>query len=182
MSSVAAAINGFVPWTIISQLMPMSSFMSETEAFMQREGEYNAPKAILRQLRRSPTPPSDPRTSEETTSPPARTRTLSRSSESSTTISGFKTGETIQTVNTTGWREPQSFEIFRAVERKDVVFLMEVRYVHSCMPHTPGALCTSPAEIELFTYVSYTRDFLITRKRPSYFYAALVTRRLFFMP
>ena len=97
---------------------------------MQREGEHSAPNAILRQLRRSPSPPSDPRTSEEVSPPPPRARTLSRSSISSTSTSSTKAVETIVTKPTTAWREPQPFEIFRAVERKDIVFLMEVRYFY----------------------------------------------------
>ncbi|KAF8517844.1 hypothetical protein JB92DRAFT_3142228 [Gautieria morchelliformis] len=101
-------------------------------AFMQREGTQSAPKAILRQLRRSPSPPSDQRMSEErmpeeSRSPRPRARTLSRSSVGSTGTSGTKVGDTSPTTTTSKWREPQPFEIFRAVERKDIVFLMEVR-------------------------------------------------------
>lgn len=95
---------------------------------MRREGEHSAPKAILRQLRRSPTPPTDAHASEEAMTSPSRTRTLSQSSEGSTDASGVKTREPSHTIATTSWREPQPFEIFRAIERKDIVFLMEVRY------------------------------------------------------
>jgi hypothetical protein len=108
--------------------------MSVNQAFMQREGSQSAPKAILRELRRSPSPPSDRRMSEERipeeSSPPRpRARTLSRSSVSSTSTSATKVGVTSGTTTTSEWREPQPFEIFRAVERKDIVFLMEVRYI-----------------------------------------------------
>jgi hypothetical protein len=96
---------------------------------MQREGAQSAPKAVLRQLRRSPTPPLEPRPSEEHSPPSTRARTLSLSSQSPTSTSGTKTAEIPPMMTTTGWREPQSFEIFRAVERKDIVFLMEVRYI-----------------------------------------------------
>lgn len=54
---------------------------------------------------------------------------LRRQSNSSDTSSS--TGSSLKFKNTrlnsTNWREPQAFEIFRAIERKDIVFLMEIR-------------------------------------------------------
>lgn len=129
MPPFAITIHGFVLAWSMSLIFDWTN-----QAFIQREGVQCAPKAVLRQLRRSPTPPLEhsSRPSEEHSPPPGRTRTLSWSRDSSdSTSSATKSVKDMPMVTATGWREPQSFEIFRAVERKDIVFLMEVRYV-SC--------------------------------------------------
>ncbi|KAG6813491.1 hypothetical protein H0H92_010516 [Tricholoma furcatifolium] len=89
---------------------------------MLREAKDLAPKAILRQLRRSPTPPSEEPHAPTPSS--AHARTTSQSSENSLTAP--KSPKT-QINRTAAWTEPQPFEVFRAIERKDLVFLMEVR-------------------------------------------------------
>jgi len=96
-----------------------------TMAFMRREAEHDVSKALVRQLRRSPSPTLNSPASDEPTSP-RLSRRLSRSSESSF-ISTSHTDGPVQNVSTTNWKEPQPFEVLRAVEQKDIVFLMEVR-------------------------------------------------------
>ncbi|TDL29355.1 hypothetical protein BD410DRAFT_779753 [Rickenella mellea] len=93
--------------------------------FLQREGERTAPKSVLKHLRRSPSPPGSP---DETEFHRRR-----RSSTASSTVSNETTppnGQTAiprKTKGTVTWKEPQAYEIFSAVERKDIMFLMEVR-------------------------------------------------------
>ncbi|KAG2135919.1 uncharacterized protein EDB93DRAFT_1170271 [Suillus bovinus] len=100
-----------------------------TTGFLQREAEQNAPKAVLRQLRRSPTPPS-PTTeyhdATEGTSPHAwRRGSVSSDSDQTSPAQSLFTFSRSQASG--GWKEPQPFEVFRAIERKDIMFLMEVR-------------------------------------------------------
>ncbi|KAF8558887.1 hypothetical protein OG21DRAFT_1474706 [Imleria badia] len=98
-----------------------------SSAFLQREASQAAPKAIIRQLRRSPTPPTSPSPSEEpedgerrnSVSPSASPTSPTTPSSWSISIPNFSSTKT--------WKEPQPFEIFRAIERKDIMFLMEVR-------------------------------------------------------
>ncbi|KAF8529068.1 hypothetical protein BU17DRAFT_37260 [Hysterangium stoloniferum] len=97
-----------------------------TIAFMQREAEYGVSKALVRQLRRrSSSPTLESPALDEPTSP-RLSRRLSRTSEGSFTSTSNTDGP-IRDVSTTNWKEPQPFEVLRAVERKDIVFLMEVR-------------------------------------------------------
>ncbi|KAG5644064.1 hypothetical protein DXG03_009154 [Asterophora parasitica] len=87
---------------------------------MLREAKELAPKAILRQLRRSPSPPSDydsPHTPER-----ERRESVSSMGSSSSTPKSPKVVTKIS-----AWKEPQAFEVFRAIEQKDIVFLMEIR-------------------------------------------------------
>lgn len=100
-----------------------------TTGFLQREAEQNAPKAVLRQLRRSPTPPS-PTTeyhdaTEDTQSHTGRRGSVSSESDQTSPTRSLFTISRSQPSG--GWKEPQPFEVFRAVERKDIMFLMEVR-------------------------------------------------------
>ncbi|KAG1820276.1 uncharacterized protein BJ212DRAFT_1297715 [Suillus subaureus] len=97
--------------------------------FLQREAEQNAPKAVLRQLRRSPTPPS-PTTeyhdlTEDTPPHVGRRGSVSSTSEQSSPTQSLFTFSRNQPSR--GWKEPQPFEVFRAIEHKDIMFLMEVR-------------------------------------------------------
>ncbi|THV08644.1 hypothetical protein K435DRAFT_740905 [Dendrothele bispora CBS 962.96] len=107
-----------------------------SNSFLQREADQVAPKAILRQLRRSPTPPSDTpedgseqAEQDENQSDHRRERTLSSASEGSTkSIIGLLKRQTSKSLNGKGpWKDPQPYEVLRAVERKDVMFLMEIR-------------------------------------------------------
>lgn len=100
-----------------------------TTGFLQREAEQNAPKAVLRQLRRSPTPPSPTTEYHDATedTPPhvGRRGSVSSSSEQSSPKQSLFTFSRSQPSG--GWKEPQPFEVFRAIEHKDIMFLMEVR-------------------------------------------------------
>ncbi|KAJ8698236.1 hypothetical protein PTI98_004968 [Pleurotus ostreatus] len=107
--------------------------------FLQREAEYSAPRAILRQLRRSPSPPQTPvdeeadEDEEQTTiltdtpespmdAPPSPTFSIKSAVRSVLRAKSFQ-----QRPQSTPWKEPQPFEVFRAVEQKDIMFLMEIR-------------------------------------------------------
>ncbi|KAG6335325.1 hypothetical protein ID866_3757 [Astraeus odoratus] len=98
--------------------------------FLQREADQTAPKTILRQLRRSPTPPLTPPPaldSEESDTGQQRTSVSSPVSPSSPSTSSFKSVILPSSPASRAWKEPQPFEVFRAIERKDIMFLMEVR-------------------------------------------------------
>ncbi|KII94778.1 hypothetical protein PLICRDRAFT_99080 [Plicaturopsis crispa FD-325 SS-3] len=98
--------------------------------FLQREAERDAPKAIIRQLRRSPSPPpSPPQDAEDAEDDAPLTPQIERrNSVSSTTSPSPKPPVVGKTTPSRGsWKDPQPFEVFRAIERKDVMYLMEVR-------------------------------------------------------
>ncbi|KAL4264211.1 hypothetical protein AB1N83_004585 [Pleurotus pulmonarius] len=107
--------------------------------FLQREAEYSAPRAILRQLRRSPSPPQSPvdgeaESDEEQTliqtdvpqspmdAPPSPTFSIKSAVKSVLRAKSFQ-----HRPQSVPWKEPQPFEVFRAVEQKDIMFLMEIR-------------------------------------------------------
>ncbi|KAG2047418.1 hypothetical protein BDR06DRAFT_1030861 [Suillus hirtellus] len=100
-----------------------------TTGFLQREAEQNAPRAVLRQLRRSPTPPSPTTEYHDAPEdiPPHVEIRGSVSSESDQTSSTRSLFSFSRSQPSGGWKEPQPFEVFRAIERKDIMFLMEVR-------------------------------------------------------
>lgn len=93
--------------------------------FMEREATQSAPKAVLRQLRRSPTPPS-PESDARYDELPPRTRRASVSSVISS-LSPKSIESPTKDIRTSTWAEPQPFEVLRAIERKDIVYLMEIR-------------------------------------------------------
>ncbi|EGO00931.1 hypothetical protein SERLA73DRAFT_178937 [Serpula lacrymans var. lacrymans S7.3] len=97
--------------------------------FLEREAQQDAPKAVLRQLRRSPTPPQSPTAEDEVTPPsPKQNDSASSPPSASPTQSTFRFNFPFKSAKPQGaWKEPQPFEIFRAVEQKDIMFLMEVR-------------------------------------------------------
>lgn len=90
-------------------------------AFLQREAEHQAPLAIIRQLRRSPSFTGEGENAAEASESGkagengSRSRTVSLASK---TVSKRSTP-----MPPTGWKPPQQFEIFRAIERKDIMFL-----------------------------------------------------------
>ncbi|KAF7352865.1 hypothetical protein MVEN_01253500 [Mycena venus] len=114
-----------------------------TTGFLQREAEIDAPKAILRQLRRSPTPspPNSPELETEQSPLAAdenpghqRRPSLSSLASSASSIKSF--GSSLirrqDGKSHSSWKEPQAsvvlpYEVLRAVERKDVMYLMEIR-------------------------------------------------------
>ncbi|KAJ3922819.1 hypothetical protein F5877DRAFT_32964 [Lentinula edodes] len=95
-------------------------------SFIQREAEMAAPRAILRQLRRSPSPPSE---ADDLDSEDGRhTRNPSSVSTESTSPSASPSRSSLETQRiNSAWKEPQPFEVLRAVERKDLIYLMEIR-------------------------------------------------------
>lgn len=102
-----------------------------TTGFLQREAEQNAPKAVLRQLRRSPTPPLSPTTechdvTDDTPPHPGRRDSVSSNPDQSSPTRALA-GIFSRSQPSGSWKEPQPFEVFRAIERKDIMFLMEVR-------------------------------------------------------
>jgi len=108
-----------------------------TTAFIQREAEQIAPKTVLKQLRRTPTPPPESEDEDvieedevESDSAPQHTRrpsiTSVLSSISSATSNSVR-GITSKRRDRGPWKDPQPYEVFRAVEQKDVMFLMEIR-------------------------------------------------------
>ncbi|KZT12711.1 uncharacterized protein LAESUDRAFT_12495 [Laetiporus sulphureus 93-53] len=124
-------------------------------AFIQREAEQLAPKAIIKQLRH--TPPSSPELDaasplpeesiegeveeeqpvpqtpqeEETIPSPSRAKSLSSVLSSislpSPNFSLRRSSRSVASTGTRPWKEPEPYEVFRAVEKKDIMFLMEVR-------------------------------------------------------
>jgi len=103
--------------------------------FLQREGEKSAPKSLLRQLVRIPSPPQSLLNDEPTSPRPESLRERSPSvssskseiAPSSTTTNGWLLAGKGKSSKQSSWKDPQPFEIFRAIERKDVMFIMEIR-------------------------------------------------------
>ncbi|THH12385.1 hypothetical protein EW145_g42 [Phellinidium pouzarii] len=99
-----------------------------SSSFMDREGGRNAPKELMKQLRRESLPPLSPPV--ETDAPSfdreRRTRTDSTTSEGSSSRRGWFSSK-IKRSSVGPWKEPESYEIFRAIEKKDIMFLMEIR-------------------------------------------------------
>ncbi|KAF9075928.1 hypothetical protein BDP27DRAFT_1314741 [Rhodocollybia butyracea] len=95
-------------------------------SFIQREAERVAPQAILRQLRRSPPAASDDESDGDHSRAPSSASTASMSPPASPTTSRINDQDNLQKFGD-GWKEPQPFEVLRAVERKDIIYLMEVR-------------------------------------------------------
>ncbi|KAJ7744528.1 hypothetical protein DFH07DRAFT_834634 [Mycena maculata] len=103
-------------------------------SFLEREAELVAPKAVLRQLRRSPTPsPPDSSGLEaevEETSGHQRRPSLTSLASSTSSIKSFGSSfmqRRQDAKSQSSWKEPQPFEVLRAVENKDIMYLMEVR-------------------------------------------------------
>ncbi|KIY46657.1 hypothetical protein FISHEDRAFT_66406 [Fistulina hepatica ATCC 64428] len=110
-------------------------------AVLRREADQMLEIIKLRKLRRSPTPPTSSDTSsecsveEEHPSERERQRTLSTSSQSprSATAALRSVGRALawsgqdRKSQTTAFREPEPYEVLRAVERKDLMYLMQVR-------------------------------------------------------
>ncbi|THH17941.1 hypothetical protein EW146_g2945 [Bondarzewia mesenterica] len=93
-------------------------------SFLQREAEQMAPKSVLKQLRRSPTPPSPGAIEDALSSPIVDPRPIALRSP---TVSSPKLRLSKDANTNTVWQEPQPYEVLRAVERKDIAYLMEVR-------------------------------------------------------
>ncbi|KAK7696646.1 hypothetical protein QCA50_001304 [Cerrena zonata] len=111
-------------------------------AFIQREARSLLPKAELEQIRRELTPPEDdfpddePETMDEappddqSTEPqPELSRKRSVSSIFSTISARAKAAKAFASQNRASkpWRDPEPYEVFSAIERKDIMYLMEIR-------------------------------------------------------
>ncbi|KIY73676.1 hypothetical protein CYLTODRAFT_416707 [Cylindrobasidium torrendii FP15055 ss-10] len=93
-------------------------------AFIEREAELTAPGAILRQLRRSPPPrDDDPSNSEIPASPTSSRHSRTGTSDTEATSPSL----TYAATPTIPWKEPLGWEVLRAVERKDIEYLIQVR-------------------------------------------------------
>ncbi|KAL5508156.1 hypothetical protein ACEPAH_5774 [Sanghuangporus vaninii] len=95
-------------------------------SFLEREAQANAPKEVQRQLERSLSSSS----SSSTDGGVIRERRSSTLKSPSTDSGSSRTSwfsPKRSKPSTTPWKEPQLYEVFRAIERKDVMFLMEVR-------------------------------------------------------
>jgi hypothetical protein len=79
------------------------SVLTLYKGFIHREAEQEAPKAIIRQLRRSPTPPLTD--SEEAS--PRETRPRTSSTSSSSSRFSFPSSPTQTIASTTSWKDPQ---------------------------------------------------------------------------
>lgn len=81
-----------------------------SQAFLQREASQAAPKAVLRQLRRSPTPPSSPPPSEEPedSSTGERRNSVSQNASPTSPTTPSSWSFTIPKFGSTKtWKEPQ---------------------------------------------------------------------------
>ncbi|KAJ3766366.1 hypothetical protein FB446DRAFT_758223 [Lentinula raphanica] len=99
-------------------------------SFIQREAEQVAPRAILRQLRRSPSPESDNDDDDGDDGAHSRSPSSASTQLSSPPNSPSQSNHHHPQPNpksNPAWKEPQPFEILAAVERKDVMYLMQVR-------------------------------------------------------
>ncbi|KAG7097055.1 hypothetical protein E1B28_004445 [Marasmius oreades] len=106
-------------------------------SFIQREAEDSISKAELKQLRRTPTPPSpqaeDHEDAEEqevmdTDLSKRRGSDVSTTSSASTRSPKQPLSKHEEDQKAIGsWKDPQPFEVLRAVEQKNIVYLMEIR-------------------------------------------------------
>jgi len=98
-------------------------------AFLEREGARSAPIAIIKQIkRRLSDSDSGTEFGDQDNSGESRNRRPSTSGSLSPQTSPIRKSPRVPAVDKPReWKEPQPFEIFRAVERKDIMFLMQVR-------------------------------------------------------
>ncbi|CDO74078.1 hypothetical protein BN946_scf185043.g128 [Trametes cinnabarina] len=115
-----------------------------TSAFLQREAEHLAPKAIeaeLERIRKSleiPPPPTlqDVEEHKSPSGSPTASPNSKRKSFLSSLPAAFHAANMLRTASqgsSSGsrlWKAPEPYEILRAIERKDIMFLMEVRDRH----------------------------------------------------
>ncbi|TFY72739.1 hypothetical protein EVG20_g247 [Dentipellis fragilis] len=98
--------------------------------FLQREADTIAPKSIIKQLRRSPSPPSIDELQEALSSPlieSTASPTISSPTLSERLFPQHAAGKAKAQAPRGRWKEPEPYEVLRAVERRDVMYLMEVR-------------------------------------------------------
>jgi hypothetical protein len=122
------------------------------QAFMQREGEQRAPREVIKQLRRSPsleqdrepsadgdenwqeveTTPTEPESESQPSTPLASPSASLRRFSFFDTVKAAKKAlpnlnQPRNAKSSGAWTEPQPWQISRAIEQKDVMFLMDVR-------------------------------------------------------
>ncbi|KAI0676826.1 hypothetical protein C8Q78DRAFT_1086682 [Trametes maxima] len=109
-----------------------------TSGFLQREAERVAPRAVEAELERirkaleTPPPPSL-QEAEQKSSPssPTASPKAKRKSFLGVLPSAFQAAKMLRTASQSGehraWKAPEPYEILRAIERRDIMFLMEVR-------------------------------------------------------
>ncbi|KAH9947265.1 hypothetical protein B0H21DRAFT_692334 [Amylocystis lapponica] len=97
-------------------------------AFLQREADQVAPKAMIRQLRRTPTPTSPSSAiSDEETQELQEDDGVDQQQEEEEEEEVLSRSRSERGQAKKPWKDPEPFEIFRAIEKKDIMFLMEVR-------------------------------------------------------
>lgn len=84
-----------------------TTFTDYIQGFIQREAEQIAPMAILKQLRRTPTPPTP--TEEEVR--PRRLSVTSQSSSSPSSPTAGKKAARPKSMPSTSWKEPQVLRV-----------------------------------------------------------------------
>ncbi|KAI0352692.1 hypothetical protein OH77DRAFT_1497725 [Trametes cingulata] len=110
-----------------------------SSGFLQREAERVAPKAVeaeLERIRKSleiPPPPTPQEVEEEKSQPssPPMSPKSKRKSFLDALPAAFQAAKMLRTASQgrgdRPWKAPEPYEILRAIERKDIMFLMEVR-------------------------------------------------------
>ncbi|KAI0771473.1 hypothetical protein BD413DRAFT_475639 [Trametes elegans] len=110
-----------------------------TSGFLQREAERVAPKAVEAELERIrkaleiPPPPSPTETEGEKSQPvsPSASPKSKRKSFLNVLPSAFQAAKALRNASHSNgdrpWKAPEPYEVLRAIERRDVMFLMEVR-------------------------------------------------------
>ncbi|KAJ3490321.1 hypothetical protein NLI96_g1541 [Meripilus lineatus] len=115
-------------------------------AFLQREADAIVPRSLKLARQRSPSPsltgPSEPEDDEELISPledshmeidPTQKRSRKHSISSVFSTLSSATSNSLRSLSSPRskasrpWSEPESYEVLSAIERKDIMFLMEVR-------------------------------------------------------
>ncbi|RDX53100.1 hypothetical protein OH76DRAFT_1399703 [Lentinus brumalis] len=108
-----------------------------TSAFIQREAERVAPKAVENEINRihqELEAALAPREDEITLPPSPTSPTASPRAKRKSLLDRISTASNVaKALRAAGrndgqpWRAPEPFEVFRAIERKDIMFIMEVR-------------------------------------------------------
>lgn len=70
---------------------------------IEREGELSGPREILRQLRRTPSPPASPKLDKEPEDPEVSTNSKKKKNEAPKPFKPSAAGRVVPT----GWKEPQ---------------------------------------------------------------------------
>lgn len=92
-------------------------------AFIDREAELTAPGAILRQLRRSPPPHHDDEANESDAPASPTSSRHSRAGTSDTEATSPSLSHAV--TPSIPWKEPLGWEVLRAVERRDIEYLIQ---------------------------------------------------------